>query len=1097
MSRGRFTAAIVGLFCLLALPSPASAMKFTAPDNALTGLDYIAREISADFDGDGRADLATATNNSLVAGRGIRIRLAQNGGSWTSAPLVDSGEASYSIASGDFNHDDKVDLVSYRNQGHGTRVFFGNGNGTFGSEAAVDAPWNSSNSLGSSHALTTGDLNNDGNDDIVFPLGHGEFALSLSDGSGGFSTANSSGVTGAPSGPTDRFVTAAIGDYNGDNKKDIALGMAPSTLNDPSLVDVFVMLGDGTGSFSPAAGNPVPVTETAGYVGAVYSLAAARFNSDGRDDLAISTASDGQGLASAGGAGTIQVMLGSSANGLSPASVVAYSDQRPSPVLAGDFDRDGITDLAWMERFANGLPADYLVIQRGNGDGTFSAEPNSPFLFADGTGSTSDMVSGDFNGDGATDFAASYFQDAIRFLKSVPDLSTSPDTIDFGNVVKSNTQASRLVQIRNAGGPNLQIGTVTLTGDDAADFTLPADCPLWTLNAANSCNQHVKFTPNLDPGSYNANVHVTFNGSTETLNIPVTATIIVPQASFDPSALAFGQLRPGQSKTLTLVATNTGDASLTFMPNAPINDNAGGYFTKVSDSCSGSSIGPGSTCSVQIKATGDNASIDETKTAELHLASDGYQSQTDVNLSFSGVNPGIDVDPSNGQFGSVPIGNSTERTFTIDSTGTTDLNISDVEISGNQDTDFRLGENSTNCEGIYEPTDGCEITIEFRPQSTSPALRTGQITIQTNSQDSAIVIPLVGTATRGDAAFSPNEIDFGDVTVGQSSTRTVTVTSNGTSSLKADSVWVDGPNGPDDFSLVSETCSARDVAVGETCTIELRFSPTSRLSHEAYAGLEVPGISDEIHMVGKGVQPSAKFDATSYNLGEAEIGTGSDRPSQTVTVTSTGQDPVTIKSLAIAGPDAEAFRIGDTGVCSTPLPVNEKCQILVTFDPQSGNAGGRSATLAAVTTGGTVEAAISGTATATAPDPVFTAKIQVKYPKKVKAKKKKFALKLSVSVTNTGTGDLSGASLTYKAKQGKAGSAIMTRRLALPSVPAGKSIRKNITINLRSHLAKRGKSLKSSVVVTYGGQALASSRGTTRLDFGQAKIRRPRDVSNT
>jgi hypothetical protein len=1096
MSKGakvRAIATLVGLFCLLAIPSPASAMKFQAPDNALSGLNYVARTVSADFNGDGRDDLAVGT--ASPSNPGIRIRLAQSDGTWSTAATVDSGYVDYSVASGDFNNDNKADLVVLRSGAVSPRVaaFLGNGDGTFGSAITISNPWDSNNSLGSWHALTTGDLNNDGNDDIVFPLGHGDFAVSFSNGSGGFSTANATYVTGAPSGVSDYFVTASIGDYNGDGHQDIALGMAPSTLNDPSLVDVFVMLGDGAGNFSPAAGNPVPVTETAGYVGSVYSLASGHFNNDGPEDLAISTAPDGRGL-NTPDTGTIQVMLGSSTNGLDPATVVAYSPDRPGPVLTGDFDRDGITDLAWMERVTpNGPSVDHLVIQRGNGNGTFSADPNSPFTFADGTGSTTDMVSGDFNGDGARDFAAGYGNEgAIRFLMNVPDLSAAPAGIDFGNIVKSSTQASRLLQVRNSGGPNTQVGTVTLTGDDAADFTLPSDCDGWTLNAANPCYQHVKFTPNLDPGSYSANIHVAFTGSSETLDIPVNAKIVVPRVSFDPTALDFGQLRSGQSKTLTVVATNTGDAALTFMPDAPINDNAGGYFTKTSDSCSGSSVGPGDTCSVEIKATGDNASIDELETAELHLASDAYQGQTDVNLSFTGINPGITVDPTNGQFGSVTLGNSSEKTFTISSSGTTDLDISDVEISGNQDTDFRLADGSTDCEGTYAPDDGCEVTVEFHPESTDPAQRTGQITIQTNAQDSAIVVPLTGTAVKGDASFSPDEIDFGDVTLGQSATKTVTVTSNGTAPVEADDVWVDGPNGARDVSVASENCSGHPIAVGQTCTIQLKFTPTERGEFDdVYAGLEAPAISDEVHMVGNGVQPAAEFDATGFEFGSTAIGAAGDRPKHAFTLTSTGLDPVTVHSLAIDGPDASSFKLADAGVCSAALPTDEKCQITVTFDPKDGNAGSRSATLTADTTGGVVEAALSGTATTPL---TYKAKIQVKKPKKIKVGKK---TKFKVKITNTGTGALSGLVLKYKATQGKSGKAKVSKTAKLPTFQRGYSTSKTVAVTLPKKKFKRGKTATLTFSLVRQGTTLAIRKMTVKLDFGQAKSRRPRDVSNT
>jgi hypothetical protein len=103
-----------------------------------------------------------------------------------------------------------------------------------------------------------------------------------------------------------------------------------------------------------------------------------------------------------------------------------------------------------------------------------------------------------------------------------------------------------------------------------------------------------------------------------------------------------------------------------------------------------------------------------------------------------------------------------------------------------------------------------------------------------------------------------------------------------------------------------------------------------------------------------------------------------------------------------------------------------------------------------------------------------------------------------VTVSNSGTETLSAAVLKLTARQGRAGKAIVSRRIKLKSIEPGKSIRKNIAIRLSASKLKRGKrNLKIKLQLTNQGKTLAAKTGTTRLDFGQAKIRRPRDVSDT
>ena len=67
----------------------------------------------------------------------------------------------------------------------------------------------------------------------------------------------------------------------------------------------------------------------------------------------------------------------------------------PASVTTGDFNGDGLTDLATAN-----LNSDNVSVLLGNGDGTFAAQQT----FAAGNGPYS-VTTGDFNGDGLTDLA--------------------------------------------------------------------------------------------------------------------------------------------------------------------------------------------------------------------------------------------------------------------------------------------------------------------------------------------------------------------------------------------------------------------------------------------------------------------------------------------------------------------------------------------------------------------------------------------------------------------------------------------------------------------------------------------------------------------
>jgi hypothetical protein len=116
----------------------------------------------------------------------------------------------------------------------------------------------------------------------------------------------------------------AVGDFNRDGIPDLAVANSGDDT-------VSVLLGNGTGAFSAAAGSPVPVGD------GPISVAVGDFNRDGIPDLAVANSGDD----------TVSVLLGHGTGAFSAAagSPVPVGDG-PISVAVGDFNRDGISDLA-------------------------------------------------------------------------------------------------------------------------------------------------------------------------------------------------------------------------------------------------------------------------------------------------------------------------------------------------------------------------------------------------------------------------------------------------------------------------------------------------------------------------------------------------------------------------------------------------------------------------------------------------------------------------------------------------------------------------------------------------------------------------------
>jgi hypothetical protein len=320
--------------------------------------------VAADFNGDGKLDLAAAEPNNNT----ISILFGNGDGTFQSHLDLPVGQGPRALVAVDFNNDRNVD-IAVANQTDGTvSILLGNGGGSFGSH--VDYPAG----LGPV-SMAAADFNADGRLDLAV-AGSGSAATLQGNGDGTFQAPHSQSVVAKGCLAPFSTVGVVAADFNGDGHPDIAV--AGTWSGYCSQDNVSVLLGNGDGSFQNAVGYSC--------VRFVSSLIAADLNGDGKADLIVGTSyGDPQSLSVLinNGDGTFQPHTDYSA-GFAPISVAA-----------GDFNGDGKLDLVT----ANDQDGDVAVLL-GSGDGTF--QPHSDYAAGD---SSQGIVAADFNRDGILDLA--------------------------------------------------------------------------------------------------------------------------------------------------------------------------------------------------------------------------------------------------------------------------------------------------------------------------------------------------------------------------------------------------------------------------------------------------------------------------------------------------------------------------------------------------------------------------------------------------------------------------------------------------------------------------------------------------------------------
>jgi uncharacterized repeat protein (TIGR01451 family) len=334
------------------------AVDFATPvsysvGTAATGL------VVADFNGDGKLDLATANSGD----GNVSILLGNGDGTLQTAVNFPAGVANpASLAVGDFNDDGKLDLAAVDLSLRMLSVLLGNGNGSFQTGKTLALAFDPT------QVIVVSDFDLDGESDVAISGSDPNTStlvinIFLGKGDGTFQSPTQTSVAGVQS------LTAA--DFNSDGKPDLAV-FAGNGVN--------ILLGNGDGTLQPA--TIVAVQDIGSIHPHVSAFQVGDLNNDGKMDLVTRSAGSSCSGDNCVGTAKISRFLGSGIGSFGEEVIIGSATFRyrqfhlPTSgsdidrFVLGDFNGDDKLDVGYRRvRFGGGT---FFEGQLGRGDGSFS-----------------------------------------------------------------------------------------------------------------------------------------------------------------------------------------------------------------------------------------------------------------------------------------------------------------------------------------------------------------------------------------------------------------------------------------------------------------------------------------------------------------------------------------------------------------------------------------------------------------------------------------------------------------------------------------------------------------------------------------------------
>ena len=442
---------------------------------------------------------------------------------------------------------------------------------------------------------------------------------------------------------------------------------------------------------------------------------------------------------------------------------------------------------------------------------------------------------------------------------------SSPSVSTFTGVLTiiSNSSQGNLVVNMNAVGvaaPNAPVApaapavnqvscsnaSITGAGSDACTVSLTAAAPaggfavsLASSNAAVTVPASVMVQSNATNASFTASVAPVTSPQTATLTASansIAATVglqlnaSTPTLGVNTTSVNFGNVQTGQSATQTITLSSTGTAPVTISSLSV----AGSLFTAVGITVP-ATLNPGQLATVTLQFTSPHVS---SFTGVLTIASNSSQGNIVVNMSAAGV-------------ATLTVGtvSCTNASMTGSGSDACTVNLTGAAPAGGMAVSL-----ASNNAAVTVPA-----TVTVPASSTSTAF-TATVSSVTSSQTATLTGSAGGafgtfalqlTPALATLSVNATSISFGNISLNNPSTQSITLTSSGSTPVTINSATITGTG----YSMSGASFPLK-LNAGQTATLSVQFDPTTNgavTGQLTFSSNSSSGATTAISLTGTGV----------------------------------------------------------------------------------------------------------------------------------------------------------------------------------------------------------------------------------------------------